>query len=147
MIIRSIGILAAATVVSLVASLGGAWSASAASPTTKTVFVSALDSDGIKTVNVNKQEAVTVTATGLAFGGDAFSGPDGIVPCSEVCLAPAQPGYSLVGRLGNGDWQLVGTGPTTLTGTGKLILAFNDNVEGYADNADGFTATIVVSKV
>jgi hypothetical protein len=82
----------------------------------------------------------------LASGGDASSGPDGFAPCSDVCLAPAQPAYSLVGRVGDGAWLLVGSGPTTLTGRGKFVLAFNDIVEGYADNAAGFTATVVVSK-
>ncbi len=45
-----------------------------------------------------------------------------------------------MGKIGDGPWQEVGSGPTTLSGTGDLYLADNDN--GYGDNYDSWTAAI-----
>jgi hypothetical protein len=87
---------------------------------------------------------ITVTATGIANGGDADSDPDGL-PASSFhadCLAPGEPIYGLVGKVGAGPWVFVGSGPTELSGAGRLQLALNDDVNAYDDNSGSFEATI-----
>ncbi len=57
-----------------------------------------------------------------------------------TCAAPGLSAYSLVGRIGDGQPFLIGTGPVTVTGAGELYLAFNDG--NYTDNHGSFTATL-----
>lgn len=92
-------------------------------------------------------QSITVTATGTAcpFGGSFYCvGPDGdtsldITLPAGFLLRDAPP-WGLVGRVGNGPWVQVGSGPTTLSGSGDLVFAMNDN--SYGDNTGGFMVTV-----
>ncbi|MFK7888316.1 MAG: LamG-like jellyroll fold domain-containing protein [Gammaproteobacteria bacterium] len=92
-------------------------------------------------------EQVSVTASGFVTLGDVTlfepETPDGSgVACDAACLLPGAPTASLVARIGGGPWQLVGSGPTTLTATsaGDLEFAVNDN--GYNDNTGAFYVSV-----
>lgn len=124
---------------------------------TKTVFVSAYAPANL-TFNRNSTtisqvwgrpvftllpgQAVTVTATGAAKTNPALppTGPNGDGPCNAYCLAPNLPAYALVGQVDSGQAQFLGAGPTTVTGSGPLYLAYNDRV--YYDNSGGYQVTI-----
>ena len=54
--------------------------------------------------------------------------------------APGAPAWGLVSRVGNGPWVHVGSGPTTLSGTGELVFAANDDL--FPDNTDNFVVTV-----
>ena len=58
-------------------------------------------------------------------------------------LLPGAPAWGLVGRVGNGQWVHVGSGPTTLSGTGELAFAANDDL--FPDNTDNFVVTVSFS--
>ncbi|MEV6022222.1 hypothetical protein [Streptomyces sp. NPDC052036] len=91
------------------------------------------------------REAVRLTATGLiaiTSNGTPTFGPGGDPTRLAGQGFPLQgvPSWSLIGRIGNGPWQYIGTGPTTLVGRGELFLAVNDDF--YSDNSGFFTATV-----
>jgi hypothetical protein len=74
-----------------------------------------------------------VGPNGADFEGDEFS------------LAPGLPAIALVARIGGGEWQLVGEGPTELQAGpdgGPLEFAVNDRT--YGDNAGSFTVTVTI---
>ena len=89
---------------------------------------------------------MTVTATGTYVQArDTALTPTEIVGRYDSMsfggfLQPAAPAYGLVGRVGNGPWTHVGTGPTKLSGAGDLVFAFNDDF--YVDNVGSFTLTV-----
>ena len=56
---------------------------------------------------------------------------------------PGAPAWGLIGRVGAGAWVQVGSGPTTLTGTGALAFAINDDL--LSDNRGSFTVTVTYS--
>jgi hypothetical protein len=93
--------------------------------------------------------SVTVTATGAVcpFDGGGFCpGPNGYQQWDTTqssyggFVLPGAPAWGLVGRVGNGPWIQVGSGPTTLSGTGVLVFAVNDDLLG--DNNGSFTVTV-----
>lgn len=92
--------------------------------------------------------SVTVTATSAVcpFGDGFCPGPDGYVPWDTTTssfggfVLPGAPAWGLVGRVGAGPWVQVGSGPTTLSGTGELVFAVNDDL--FSDNAGSFTVTV-----
>jgi hypothetical protein len=97
--------------------------------------------------------SVVVTATGSwAVGGNYGTfGPDGSTnPVNkESCmLVPTSPMGTLIGSLNGGStWFPIGSGPTTIYGPGRLLLAQNDcpgNPYGsfYVDNSGSVLATI-----
>jgi hypothetical protein len=90
---------------------------------------------------------VTVTATGAVCPGVGFCpGPDGYAPWDTTQSSfggftlPGAPAWGLVGRVGNGPWVQVGSGPTTLSGTGELAFAVNDDL--LVDNSGSFSVTV-----
>jgi hypothetical protein len=91
---------------------------------------------------------VTVTASGAVcpFGNGFCPGPDGYAPWDTTQSSfggfplPGGPAWGLVGRVGAGPWVQVGSGPTTLWGTGELVFAVNDDL--LVDNAGSFTVTV-----
>lgn len=90
------------------------------------------------------RRSVTVTATG-AIGIDGTQvtyGPQGATTTTAGPGFPLQgvPKWSLIGRIGNGPWQYIGAGPTTLVGRGELYLAVNDDF--LSDNSRSFMANI-----
>jgi hypothetical protein len=56
---------------------------------------------------------------------------------------PGGPAWGLVARVGSGSWVHVGSGPTTLSGTGALAFAVNDDL--LRDNRGSFTVTVTVT--
>ncbi|MGW5256892.1 hypothetical protein ACWERW_28715 [Streptomyces sp. NPDC004012] len=91
------------------------------------------------------RHAVRLTATGLIAvtgNGTPTFGPGGDPTRLAGQGFPLQgvPSWSLIGRIGNGPWQYIGAGPTTLVGRGELFLAVNDDF--FSDNSGFFTATL-----
>jgi hypothetical protein len=91
--------------------------------------------------------SVNVTATGAVCPFSGFCpGPNGYTlwDTSQSSYGgfplPGAPAWGLVGRVGNGPWAQVGSGPTTLSGTGVLVFAVNDDL--LADNTGSFTVTV-----
>jgi hypothetical protein len=93
---------------------------------------------------------VTVTATGSVcpFGSGACNGPGGVSSWNTNqssyggFVLPGAPAWGLVGKVGDGPWVQVGSG-STLTGTGTLVFAVNDDL--FGDNAGSFTVTVSYS--
>lgn len=84
--------------------------------------------------------SVTVSATGWAgfsncWNSTCWSDPNGF-PSYNVggLLAPSAPIGSLVGKVGTGAGFFIGAGPTQVTGTGELYLAYNDVPGSYGDD-------------
>jgi hypothetical protein len=92
-----------------------------------------------------------ITATGT-WSCDIFSpeispgcvgGPDGapIPPDQDPYFQPNLNAFSLMASLdGGATWQEIGSGPTTVTGPGRIIFSYNDN--NYGDNGGSVTVTI-----
>ena len=123
--------------------------ASGATPTTSSVYtVNSLTVPGVDTgLMLKKGHPVTVTATGTVCPGTGFcTTPDGISGVDTTSMAfggflqPAAPAYGLVARVGSGSWTQVGSGPKQLSGKGRLVFAFNDDL--YSDNAGVFVVTV-----
>jgi hypothetical protein len=92
---------------------------------------------------------VTVTATGAVCpfgGGGPCFGPGGnpswdtAVSSFGGFVLPGAPAWGLVGRVGSGSWVQVGSGPTTLPGTGAVQFAVNDDL--FGDNVGSFSVTV-----
>jgi hypothetical protein len=97
----------------------------------------------VATFTLNPGQQVTISADGLVQYGVGTSGPDGIGPAGPQDLDPTLPTISLIGRIGSGPWQLIGSGPTVLTAGmagGLLELAVNDS--WYDDNSLFFRAYV-----
>jgi hypothetical protein len=96
-------------------------------------------------------QVVTVNASGgvCPFGDTYCPGPDGNAAQDTTNTLfggfplPGAPAWGLVGRVGSGPWVQIGQGPTTLTGTGAVAFAVNDDLLG--DNAGTFTVTVSYS--
>ena len=90
------------------------------------------------------QGSASISATGtidIGYGdGDTPDGAPTAVSCATLCPAPTFTYWSLIARIGNGPWQEVGSGPTTVVGTGELYLGVDD--DGYSDNSGDWTATV-----
>lgn len=127
----------------------------AAGPATvsNTYTVGALTVPGVDTgLVLESGQSVTVTATGAVcpFGNSIVCvGPDGEPSIDTTQSAyggfvlPGAPAWGLVGRVGNGPWVQVGSGPTTLSGSGVLEFAVNDDL--FTDNTGSFTVTVSYS--
>ena len=97
--------------------------------------------------------SVTATATGVvcASPNSLCPGPNGDVLYDTThgwfggFVLPGAPALGLVGRVGNGPWVQVGSGPTTLSGTGTLVFSVNDYYSYFWDNAGSFTVTATLS--
>lgn len=90
--------------------------------------------------------AVVTTADGVPCASrNSFSclGPNGFGSGTcGVCPATLLPASSWIARVGTGPWVAVGSGPTTLSGTGEIQFAFNDGL--YSDNSGSFVATVTL---
>jgi hypothetical protein len=85
-------------------------------------------------------DMLEVTATGSWNGGACGNvGPNG-----TGCFGNGLPGinfYSLIGRIGNGDWVKIGSSYNSpVTTSGNLFFAFLDNDSG---NNSGFVTAVV----
>ena len=115
---------------------------------TTTFFVDATKATWQDTgVSIPRGATASITAMGTAVWyvpSDLTSTPNGFGTCMNegtfTCLAPGLPFASLVGKVDNGSPFEVGSGPTTATGPGELMLGFDDN--NFSDNSGGFTASI-----
>lgn len=129
--------------------------ASAGAPTTvsQTYTVGSLTVPGASTgLVLQTGMSVTVTGAGSVCPFGPFgpcNGPNGN-PAQNTTVSgfggfvlPGAPAWGLVARVGSGSWVQVGTGPKTLTGTGQLVFAVNDDL--FPDNSGSFTATVSYS--
>jgi hypothetical protein len=93
----------------------------------------------------------TVTATGAIcpFGGSFCPGPNGDASWNTTGVLyggfplSGAPAWGLLARVGSGPWVQVGVGPTTVTGTGVLEFAVNDDY--LSDNMGKFAVTVTVT--
>ena len=142
----------AAAVVAI--ALAAAAQAGAAGPTTVSASysVGGLTVPGLTTgLVLQPGQIVTVTAGGgvCPYGDSYCPGPDGNAAISTASssyggfVLPGAPAWGLVGRVGSGPWVQIGDGPTTLSGTGALAFAVNDDL--LSDNVGSFTVTVSYS--
>jgi hypothetical protein len=95
--------------------------------------------------------SVSVTATGAVCvsGYSMCPGPNGNPAVDTTSTAyggyplPGAPAYGLIGRVGDGPWLQIGGGPTTVSGTGSLKFAVNDDY--VRDNTGSFTVSVTRS--
>jgi hypothetical protein len=99
---------------------------------------------GFVDTGVSVQRSASISGSGtinIGFGdSDTPDGDPGAGACSTQCPAPTLSFWSLIARIGNGPWQEVGSGPTTIVGTGELFLGVDD--DGDADNSGDWTAAV-----
>jgi hypothetical protein len=99
---------------------------------------------GFVDTGVFVQGSASVSATGtIDIGLGDNDTPDGqptADSCSTQCPAPTFTFWSLIARIGDGPWQEVGSGPTTVVGTGEVYLGVDD--DGDSDNSGQWTATV-----
>lgn len=137
--------LLVAGMVLVVPALGGA----AGQPTNTSVYtVPGTAASGVNTgLVLTNGMSVTATATGMvcAYWNSLCASPSGDVSfVTFVGFAqPDAPAFGLVGRVGNGPWVQVGTGPTTLRGTGALVFSVNDSF--FSDNSGSFSVSVTRS--
>ena len=102
-------------------------------------------------------QSVVVTCSGtIDFGGGSPGVCDGVSGFAGAALilgvgsnSPPYMTVALIARVGTGPWQLVGSGPTLITGTGELELAVNDApAGGFTDNVASthYNVTVAVPK-
>ena len=134
-------------VAAFVALVAAAQSAAGPSTVTSVYTVGSLGVPGASTGLVLDGESVTVTAAGTVCPGTGSCfGPDGDASADTTqsgfggFVAPGAPAWGLVARVGGGAWVQVGSGPTTLSGTGELVFAVNDDL--FWDNAGSFAVTV-----
>ena len=134
-------------VAAFVALVGAAQSAAGPSTVTSGYTVGSLAVPGASTGLVLDGESVTVTAAGTVCPGTGSCfGPDGDASVDTTqsgyggFVTPGAPAWGLVARVGGGAWVQVGSGPTTLSGTGELVFAVNDDL--FWDNAGSFAVTV-----
>ncbi len=125
-----------------------------AAPITKTVTVDAktAGANGVffdTGIDLPKGATASVTATGTATydPSQPLTGPNGFVgngcgvPQSPCAAAGVDYG-ALVGKVGTAAATKLGAGPTTVTGPGRLQLAYNDNLNGFSNNSGSFQVSV-----
>jgi len=99
---------------------------------------------GFVDTGVSVQGSASISATGtIDIGYGDVDTPDGATTadsCSMQCPAPTFTFWSLIARIGDGPWQQVGSGPTTVVGTGEVYLGVDD--DGDSDNSGDWSATV-----
>ncbi len=99
---------------------------------------------GFVDTGVSVEGSASISGTGtidIGYGpDDTPDGDPGAGACSTLCPAPTLTYWSLIARIGDGPWREVGSGPTTVLGTGELYLGVDD--DGYDDNSGNWTATV-----
>ena len=124
-------------------------SATAVAPVAITTrIVSGSSTPGVGTGLVLDADSVTLSATGTVCpnGSRMCSGPDGnpaVDTTRNGFPAPGEPAWALVARVGTGPWFHVGSGPTTVSGSGALELAVNDDTP--SGNTGYYTLSITSS--
>jgi hypothetical protein len=124
--------------------------AALAGPTTvtNTYTVGSLTVPGVSTgIVLEAGGSITVSASGtVCFAISSLCyGPNGNPAANTTSSAyggfvlPGAPAWGLIGRVGAGPWIQVGSG-TTLSGTGQVVFAVNDDLLG--DNRGSFTVTV-----
>jgi hypothetical protein len=113
-------------------------------------------------VTLQSGQQVRISATGSAWCGNYDAnicgngnGPDGVGKTGDAVEAYVYNTYgidygrftagsliafSLIGKVGSGSALQLGSAARTVSGGGRLYLAYNDNY--YEDNTGGFTVTI-----
>jgi len=93
---------------------------------------------------VSVEGSASIAASGtidIGYGpNDTPDGEPSAAACSTQCPEPTFTYWSLIARIGNGPWQEVGSGPTTIFGTGEVYLGVDD--DGYTDNSGDWTANV-----
>jgi len=94
-------------------------------------------------------DSITVTASGEAcFRNDYSFCLDADGDSLDITWVdfPAEElnGYSLIARVGNGAWQFVGVGPTTIVADTSGTLEFFYNDDNPVDNLNGFSISVSV---
>jgi hypothetical protein len=99
---------------------------------------------GFVDTGVSVQGSASISASGvidIGYGAnDTPDGDPGAGACSTQCPVPTYSYWSLIARIGDGPWQEVGSGPTTVLGTGEVYLGVDD--DGYSDNSGQWTANV-----
>jgi Divergent InlB B-repeat domain len=99
---------------------------------------------GFVDTGVSVQGSASISASGVInIGYGSNDTPDGdptAGACSTQCPEPTFTYWSLIARIGNGPWQEVGSGPTTILGAGEVYLAVDD--DGYGDNSGQWVANV-----
>ncbi|GAA0877471.1 hypothetical protein GCM10009119_04390 [Algoriphagus jejuensis] len=99
-------------------------------------------SDGLAT-GFTVKEGIPLLLTASGEVGFYFAGlTDPATPNGRPELGSINglPLVSLVARVGDGEFQFVGTGPTQLTGSGELVLYVNDSF--FGDNSGAWTVEV-----
>jgi hypothetical protein len=94
-------------------------------------------------VSVSASGAICVSGTSICPGPGGTSSVDTTTSGYGGYVLPGAPAYGLIGRVGDGPWVQVGSGPTTLSGTGHLVFAVNDDF--LPDNTGSFEVSVTVS--
>ena len=147
---RSSGLTLVVVVAILVSA---AWAVAAGTATATYVYtVPGSTVPGLSTgLVVDPAATVSVSATGAIcpFGGSFCPGPNGDSSWNTTGILyggfplAGAPAWGLLARVGTGPWVQVGSGPTTVSGTGVLEFAVNDDY--LADNTGSFTVTVSVT--
>lgn len=79
----------------------------------------------------------------IDFGGGKPGLCDGVsgFESATLILPPGSLAVALIARVGTGPWQLVGSGPTLISGTGELECAVNDCTTSAACFGDNNAST------
>lgn len=106
-------------------------------------------STGFVDTGVSVSGAVTITGSGtINLAPPVRPDAQNITPdgdpqnrsCSAQCLAPNLKLWSLIAEIGGGPWQEIGSGPTTIDGSGEVYLAVND--DDFTDNSGSWSADV-----
>jgi hypothetical protein len=149
-----VALVSVATLAASFATIALAPAATAAEPVTTVTTVYATVLPNTTGVTLAAGDTATITAVGVwdTCGGGCPTDANGIPGGGQPeFTAPTANGGSLVGSLdGGATWFAVGTGPTTISGPGTLLLADNDYRPSacdwcYYDNSGSMTVTITVT--
>ncbi|GAA2061360.1 hypothetical protein [Williamsia deligens] len=96
--------------------------------------------------------SATVSASGTAKFDPGYpsAGPNGSVyTCTNAivgCPLLNAPYLALIGKVGDQPSTLLGAGPSTATGPGRLKLAINDAFNGYVNNSGRYRVAITYTR-
>ena len=95
---------------------------------------------------LKKGLSLRIKATGTAYTAicspACATDPNGnaSIICPVSCPGPGLVAYGLIGKVGRGHVFFIGSGPRTVSGHGRLALAYNDG--NYTDNSGGYTVQL-----
>ena len=120
--------------------------------TTVSRTVTALQSPHDTGVVLSAAETATVSASGFwriqasggSYGVFDANGTLSLTPYSDAAPMPNVRLGALIASVdGGSSWVLVGTGPTTVNGPGRLLLMANEQAGQFTDNFGSQSVTIV----